>query len=287
MPHQNQYESHQKITTFLQTIIDEDIHQAGDVTTLATVPEKLTGTAQIVAKQVGIVAGNWVAEMVFNTIEPELEYVYCGKDGTKVSVGMVIAKIKGPVRGILTAERTALNLFGRLSGIATFTNKFVEKIQGTNVKILDTRKTTPGLRFLEKYAVTVGGGHNHRFGLWDMVLIKENHIKAAGNIETAVSKCIEYIKTNNLNLKIEVETTNLAEVKTALALPIDRIMLDNMSVEMIKEAVAIIKGAKEIEISGGVNLQNVRSYALPGVDFISIGGLTHSVPALDISLLLE
>ena len=275
-----------KLAAFLKLILDEDLDVAGDVTSLATVPNTLNGTARIIAKQPGIIAGNWVAATVFNDIDPQLQYQFRVEDGTRITPGTTIAHITGSVRSILTGERSALNLLGRLSGVATLTEKYVEKVQGTSAKILDTRKTTPGLRFLEKYAVTVGGGYNHRFSLSDMILIKENHIKAAGNIQTAITRCRHYLEQHHLHLKIEVETTNLEEVEAALEMKVDRIMLDNMSVAMVKQAVKLVNGATELEVSGGITLETVRHYAETGVDYISVGELTHSVPVLDVSLLL-
>jgi len=274
------------LAAFLQMVLEEDLKERGDVTSLATVPENLVGLAQIIAKQSGTIAGNWVAETVFKNVDPRLEYLTKVIDGESVTAGSVVAEIRGPVRGILTAERTALNLFGRLCGVATMTHQFVKKIAGTKTKILDTRKTTPGLRMLEKYAVTVGGGHNHRFGLFDMILIKENHIRAAGGLTAAVAQCRDFIARNGLKLKIEVETTNLAEVREALSTQVDRIMFDNMPVTLVKEALAVVNGAIEVEVSGGINLKNVRDYAELGVDYISVGGITHSVSVLDLSLQL-
>jgi len=274
------------LAAFLQMVLEEDLKERGDVTSLATVPENLVGLAQIIAKQSGTIAGNWVAETVFKNVDPRLEYLTKVIDGESVTAGSVVAEIRGPVRGILTGERTALNLFGRLCGVATMTQQFVKKIAGTKTKILDTRKTTPGLRMLEKYAVTVGGGHNHRFGLFDMILIKENHIRAAGGLTAAVAQCRGFIARNNLKLKIEVETTNLAEVREALRTRVDRIMFDNMPVAQAKEALAVVNGAIEVEVSGGINLENVRDYAELGVDYISVGGITHSVSVLDLSLQL-
>lgn len=282
----NLLKNHINLASLLQTIIEEDVSEAGDVTTLATVSEDRVGTAKIVAKQPGVIAGNWVAEKVFTDVEPQLEYVYKVEDGISVTPGTTIAEIFGSVRGILTAERSALNLLGRLCGVATVTRKFVERVAGTNAKILDTRKTTPGLRFLEKYAVTVGGGHNHRFGLSDMILIKENHILASGGIRAAIERCRKYIDRYNLQLKIEVETTNLKEVEQAMVMQVDRIMLDNMTQEMVKQAVSLVNQQVELEVSGGVTLENVHDLASTGVDYISVGGLTHSVTILDLSLLL-
>jgi len=276
-----------KFAIFIETILREDLSEVGDVTTLSTVPENLDGRAIIIAKQKGIVAGNWIAKMVFKNVDSALNYQFKQEDGLEVLSGDIIAEVSGPVRGILSAERTALNLLGRLSGVATLTHLFVERVKGTKAKILDTRKTTPGLRVFEKYAVRVGGGENHRYGLSDMVLIKENHIAAAGSIESAVKRCRQYMKEHRLDLKIEVETTNLQDVRTALRLKLDRIMLDNMSPESVSQAVQLVKGQVELEVSGGITLDNVSKYAATGVDFISVGALTHSAPILDISLLVD
>ncbi|MBN1348164.1 carboxylating nicotinate-nucleotide diphosphorylase [candidate division KSB1 bacterium] len=276
-----------KLAAFIETILQEDISDRGDVTTLATIPENLQATAKIIAKQDGFIAGNWVAETVFKNVEPALEYTILKEDSSGVRIGDIIAEVNGSARGILTAERTALNLLGRLSGVATLTKKFTDKIEGTGAKVLDTRKTTPGLRLFEKYAVKVGGGENHRFGLSDMILIKENHIAAAGGIRTAVEKCREYMTDHKLALAIEVETTNLDEVRIALEMQIERIMLDNMSTEEVANAVKLVQGKAELEVSGGITLENIYDYAQAGVDYISVGALTHSAPILDISLLLE
>ncbi|MBN2088226.1 carboxylating nicotinate-nucleotide diphosphorylase [candidate division KSB1 bacterium] len=281
------FQGNHELISFLKVTLREDLSHHGDITTLATVPEDLTGEARIISRGNAVIAGQWIAEMVFKNVEPRLVYQNAVEDGTKVLPNTVISRISGPVRGILTGERSALNFLARLSGVATITNQFVEKISGTGAKILDTRKTTPGLRFLEKYAVKVGGGHNHRFGLSDMFLIKENHIKAAGGITPAVEKCHAFMHAQQINLKIEVETTNLNEVQEALKLKVDRIMLDNMSVEMIKEAVRLVDGKVELEASGGINALNVRDYALTGINYISIGALTHSAPIADLTLLLD
>jgi nicotinate-nucleotide pyrophosphorylase (carboxylating) len=195
--------------------------------------------------------------------------------------------VEGTIQSILSAERTALNFLGHLSGIATLTRQFVDRVEGLNVRITDTRKTTPGWRLLEKQAVKAGGGENHRMGLYDMVLIKENHIEAAGGITKAVQKASSYLHRSNLSLKIEVETTTLDEVNEACKTAVDRIMLDNMSIEMMKKAVKIVDGNKEVEASGGVNFDSIRSIAETGVDYISVGALTHSAPAFDFSLLLK
>lgn len=275
------------LINFLKMALREDLTHQGDITTQATVPPNLMGEARILSRGQAVIAGQWVAEMVFKNVDSSLVYKKEIADGAKVLPNTVISRISGPVQGILTGERSALNFLARLSGVATATNIFVEKIADTGAKILDTRKTTPGHRFLEKYAVRIGGGHNHRFGLSDMFLIKENHIKAAGGITKAVQKCHDFMHKNQINLKIEVETTTLEEVEEALKLKVDRIMLDNMSVEMIEKVVKLVNGKIELEASGGINIMNVRDYALTGINYISIGALTHSAPIVDLTLLLD
>ena len=227
-----------------------------------------------------------MAKSVFKEIDSGLVLKPLAGDGDKVRPGKKVALIQGKVKSILAGERAALNFLQRLSGIATFTGEFVRRIRGTRAKILDTRKTTPGLRFLEKYAVKKGGGKNHRLGLYDMILIKDNHIKAAGSVSLAIRKALR----NRKGLKIEVETRNLEEIKKALNFKIDRIMLDNFKPEDLKKAVKLIRSKNknlEIEASGRVNLKNVRRIALSGVDYISVGALTHSAEALDFSLVLK
>ena len=275
------------LTELLQIAFEEDLSDIDDITSNATVAETTQGKAKIVAKEKGIIAGGFVVEKAFSLIDPLCKVEIQLEDGAQVYPGQEVITISGSQRSILTGERTALNFLCRLSGVATLTSQFVKSTEDTNVKILDTRKTTPGLRWLEKYAVRMGGGYNHRIGLYDMILIKENHITAAGGIEKAVAYCQEYLTKNELDLKIEVETRNPEEVKAALNLKVNRIMLDNMTVDQVKEAVALVKNRVELEISGGINLDNVTKYAQTGVDYISIGLLTHSAKALDFSLLVE
>ena len=235
-------------------------------------------------------AGSDVACEVFKFLDPDIKFVRVIKDGAKFKSGEVLFKITGKLSAILTGERTALNFLQHLSGIATLTNKFVEKIAGTSAKILDTRKTTPGLRELEKHAVKCGGGENHRMGLWNMILIKDNHIKVVGGIREVISKIIP--QNAGQKSRIEIEIKDLGELKEALQYPIDRVMLDNMGIPQIKEAVKIVKSripntehrTPKIEVSGGVNLNNVREIAETGIDYISVGALTHSAPAIDMSL---
>jgi len=274
------------LDTLIARGLEEDLNRRGDVTTAAVVPPRLTGEAHIIAKERGVMAGLPVAEQVFKTVDASLEIHPYLSDGAEVLSGSKVMTVRGAVASILTAERTALNFLGRLSGIATLTLKFVAAVAATKARIVDTRKTTPGWRELEKYAVRVGGGTNHRFGLFDMVLIKENHIVAAGSITEAVTRCREYLRKKNLDLKIEVETRTLREVEEALSLGVDRILLDNMRIDLIREAVRLVNGRAQLEASGGITLENVRDIALAGVDYISVGALTHSAKALDLTLLL-
>jgi len=275
----------QKIQKIVKIALEEDLG-SGDITSNLTIPEKQKGEGFIVAREKGLIAGLEVVKSVFKQVDPGLMFKPLVSDGDKVRPGQRVALIRGKVKSILAGERTALNFLQRLSGIATLTGEFVGKIRGTRAKILDTRKTTPGLRLLEKYAVKKGGGKNHRQGLYDMILIKDNHIKAAGSISAAIGKALR----NKKGLKIEVETRNFGEVKEALNFKIDRIMLDNFKPEDLRRAVRLIRSKNkkvEIEASGRVNLKNIRKIALSGVDYISVGALTHSAKALDFSLLLK
>jgi nicotinate-nucleotide pyrophosphorylase (carboxylating) len=268
------------IQDIIETALAEDIG-SGDITTMAVVDRNAEGGAEIIAKEDMVVAGALIAEAVFKTIDAKIEFKAFVKDGDGVKKGKTIAAVSGRLSAIFMGERVALNFLQRLSGIATLTSQFVNNIKGLKVKILDTRKTTPGLRILEKYAVRMGGGFNHRFGLCDGVLIKDNHIAAVGSIAEAVCKAREKAPKNML---IEVEVKNLNEVKEAIIAGADVIMLDNMKPSLMKQAVKIIGKAALIEASGGVNLKNIRAIAKTGVDFISVGALTHSARAVDISL---
>lgn len=263
--------------------LDEDI-QEGDLSTMGLIPADKRAPAWIIAKEEGIVAGLPLVELVFKSLDPQMEIHFKKQDGEKIKRGEVLMDLYGQVTSLLAGERLALNLLQRLSGIATLTNRYVERVKGLNVRIVDTRKTTPGLRGLEKYAVRQGGGHNHRFGLYDAVMIKDNHIKAAGSIGYAVTRLREQLP-HTVTIEVEVET--LAQVKEALEAKADIIMLDNMSLEEMKEAVKLINGQALVEASGGVNLDNVRQIAETGVDIISVGALTHSVHNLDISMDIE
>ena len=269
-----------KIHSLIENALREDIG-AGDITTNALIPDSMYTTATMTAKADGIVAGLDVARAVFDFLSPLIEWNPRVQDGDKISKGDLLVEMSGPFRALLTGERLALNFLQRMSGIATMTSLFVDQIADTGTKILDTRKTVPGLRLLDKYAVKAGGGENHRIGLYDMVLIKDNHIKVAGGIRKAVSQIRDQVPPE---IKIEVETTNLAEVLEALEMKSDIIMLDNMTNELMKECVAVINHQAKVEASGNMNLQRVKEVAATGVDFISIGALTHSVTALDISM---
>lgn len=264
----------------IQSALEEDIG-AGDVTTASVLKGNEKGKAIALAKADMIVAGMDVFREVFLFFDGDLQFKGYKTDGNPTKKGAKLAEISGCLASILTAERTALNLFQRMSGIASLTRRFVDETKGTKAKILDTRKTMPGLRVLDKYAVHIGGGVNHRFGLDDGVLIKDNHIEAAGGITAALDRARRNVP---YTLKIEVETKNIAEVKEALASGADIIMLDNMGVDAMKKAVTLVKGRVPLEASGNVALSNVRIIAETGVDFISVGALTHSVTAADISL---
>ncbi|MBI3399000.1 MAG: carboxylating nicotinate-nucleotide diphosphorylase [Deltaproteobacteria bacterium] len=264
----------------IKTALAEDIG-SGDITTMATVDGETEGEADIIAKENLVVAGILIAEAVFKTVDTKIDFKALVTDGDSIRKGKTIAAVSGRVSAILTGERVALNFLQRLSGIATLTSQFVNNVKGFKVKILDTRKTTPGLRVLEKYAVRMGGGFNHRFGLCNGVLIKDNHIAAVGSIAEAVCRAREKAPKNML---IEVEVKNLNEVKEAIIAGADVIMLDNMKPSVMKKAVEIIGRTALVEASGGINLKNIREIAKTGVDFISVGALTHSARAVDISL---
>jgi nicotinate-nucleotide pyrophosphorylase (carboxylating) len=252
---------------------------SGDVTTDATVDEAATGTAVLVTRAPGVIAGLDAVEAVFRALDPDVEVERLAEDGDVLHGAAPVVRVNGSLRAILTGERTALNLLGRLSGIATATRRYVDAVEGTGVAILDTRKTTPGLRALEKQAVAAGGGRNHRFGLDDGVLVKDNHLAATGSIRSAV----ERLRTVT-DLAIEVECDTLEQLQDALAVGADAILLDNMSLEELRRAVAVTDGRARLEASGGVTLETVRAIAETGVDEISVGALTHSAPALDVSL---
>lgn len=262
--------------------IEEDLGN-GDITTNYLDLARSNAVAFMISKGEGIIAGVEIAIRVFKLLDSELKTTVYRKDGDWVKPYDEILRIEGNPASILKAERTALNFIQRLSGIATKTSNLVKIIEHTNAKILDTRKTTPLMRRLEKYAVRIGGGFNHRIGLYDMILIKENHIRAVGGITEAVSR----VKQNNTTYKIEVEVTNLHELAEAMVAGVDRVMLDNMDIKTIKQAVKKYKNKVELEVSGGINEDNIKLYAETGIDFVSIGALTHSVKSLDISLLFK
>jgi nicotinate-nucleotide pyrophosphorylase (carboxylating) len=273
----------EEITRIIRTALAEDIGD-GDVTSLATIPEAAVFQGDLVVKEDGIVAGLEVAQRVFAELDPRVQWTSSAQDGDAVRAGQILARLWGPGRALLTGERVALNLLQRMSGIATLTRCYVQAAQGTHASILDTRKTAPGLRALDKWAVRLGGGQNHRSGLYDMALIKDNHIAAVGSIREAVRRVRA---GSSPNLLVEVEVTNLDQLLEALDLPVDRIMLDNMTLDQMRRAVRIADGRIPLEASGKVNLRRVGAIARTGVDYISCGALTHSVKALDISLELQ
>lgn len=261
----------------------EDIGD-GDHTTLCCIPEEARGKSRMIIKEEGILAGVKIAEEVFNRFDSTLKVEILINDGTKVKPGDVAMVVEGSVRSLLQTERLMLNIVQRMSGIATITHKYMELLKGTKAKVLDTRKTTPGMRILEKMAVKIGGGENHRIGLFDMILLKDNHVDFAGGISNAIDRCHEYLETKSKDLKIEIEVRSIDELNQVLEHGgVNRIMLDNFSVESTRMAVDLIGGKYEIESSGGITLDTIRSYAECGVDYISVGALTHSVKSLDIS----
>lgn len=268
-----------QISDCIKRALEEDIG-SGDVTTDNIVPAGAVLRGRIVAKQPGVVAGLAVANEVFRQLSPDITFKANVDDGSRVTKGTVLADLAGNARALLTGERTALNFLGRMSGIATLTRQFVEAVAGTNATILDTRKTAPGLRALDKLAVRLGGGQNHRTGLFDMVLIKDNHIDFAGSITAAVDR----VRAGQTTLPIEVETRSLENVREALRLGVERILLDNMSPATMREAVTLAEGRAKLEASGNVTLENVLEVARTGVDYISVGALTHSPRVFDVSL---
>ena len=262
----------------------EDIGD-GDHSTLCSIPETATGKARLLIKEEGILAGVEVARTVFNRFDKGLAVEVFINDGAHVKPGDVVFIVSGKVQSLLQTERLVLNIMQRMSGIATTTGKYVKLLEGTKTKVLDTRKTTPGMRMLEKQAVKIGGGENHRIGLFDMILLKDNHVDFAGGIENAIRGAQKYLKEKNKQLNIEIEVRNFDELNQALAVGgIDRIMLDNFTPEQTCEAVKIVKGRVKLESSGGITFETIRRYAECGVDYISVGALTHSVKSLDMSL---
>jgi nicotinate-nucleotide pyrophosphorylase (carboxylating) len=276
-----------QLTPIIQCALDEDLGDGpvgrGDVTTQCTIPEDAILTGRFIAKADGIIAGLEVARLTFALLDERVRVDFSNHDGDRVTKGQVFGTVSGPTRALLIGERTALNFMQRMSGIATLTHQFVEAVKPHKAIILDTRKTAPGLRLLDKWAVKLGGGQNHRIGLYDMVLIKNNHITAVGSITSAINRVRE---CDDRHRPIEVEVRTLDELREALALQPDRILLDNMNLDQMREAVAIAAGRVPLEASGNVTLETVNAIAATGVDFISSGALTHSVKALDISLTL-
>jgi nicotinate-nucleotide pyrophosphorylase (carboxylating) len=272
------------IEDFIDLAFREDIGD-GDHTSLAIIPDTEKGKAQLLVKQKGIIAGSEIAEKIFKRLDPDISTKFFIKDGTRVDVGDIVFTVEGKVLALLQAERLVLNIMQRMSGIATQTSIYVDELKGLKTKVLDTRKTTPGMRLLDKMAVKIGGGENHRIGLFDMILIKDNHIDFAGGIENAINRVKQYLKEKYKPLKIEVEARSIADIKTIMKIGgIHRIMLDNFSLDLTREAVKLIDGNYETESSGGITLENLRSYAECGVDYISIGALTHHIKSLDLSL---
>jgi len=272
------------VDLFIKNAIAEDVGD-GDHTSLSTIPAGTQGSARLIVKEDGILAGVELALEIFDQIDPNLTVDVKIADGTAVKYGEIVLTVTGSTHSILLAERLVLNCMQRMSGIATKTNRIVQLLKPYKTKVLDTRKTTPGLRYLEKWAVVIGGGVNHRIGLYDMILIKDNHVDYAGGIANAIVAANNYLKTHNKKLAIEIEVRNLTELQQVLAVGnVDRIMLDNFELPLLKEAVLLVDGKFITEASGGIVEENVTQYAECGVDFISMGALTHSVKSLDLSL---
>lgn len=271
------------IDDLLSLAFAEDIGD-GDHTTLSTIPADAVGKSRLLIKEKGVIAGVEIAQKVLKKLDPSISVEVFINDGAEVNPGDVAFIATGPVRSLLIAERTMLNIMQRMSGVATMTKRYQDELSGLHTKVLDTRKTTPGMRILEKEGVRLGGGKNHRIGLFDMILIKDNHIDFAGGIEAAVSRAKEYCKSNGKDLRIEVEARSLDDIREILRIGgVDRIMFDNFTPELTKEAVRLVDGKAETESSGGITIENLRAYGEAGVDFISVGALTHSVKGLDMS----
>ncbi len=271
------------INQLLDLAFAEDIGD-GDHTTLSTIPADAMGRSRLLIKEEGVLAGVKEAEKVLHKVDPSIKMNVMIEDGARVKPGDIAFTAEGPVRSLLIAERTMLNIMQRMSGVATMTRKYQDELEGLHTKVLDTRKTTPGMRIMEKEAVKIGGGTNHRIGLFDMILIKDNHIDFAGGIEKAIERAREYCKEHGKDLKIEVEVRSLDDIRRVMAIGgVDRIMFDNFTPELTKEAVALVNGTMETESSGGITIKNLRQYGEAGVDFISVGALTHSVKGLDMS----
>ena len=273
-----------EIEKAIQLSLDEDIGN-GDHTSLACIDKQKTGKSHLLVKESGIIAGVEIAEKIYQLFDSDLKIDVLIKDGSPVQKGDIVFFIEGKVISILSTERLVLNFMQRMSGIATYTNKIVKQLEDLPVKVLDTRKTSPNLRIFEKKAVLLGGGYNHRFGLYDMIMIKDNHIDFAGGIEQAITATNEYLKTNHKNLKIEIEARSLDDVEKILKTgKVNRIMLDNFSPELLQKAILLIDHRFETEASGGITFENIRSYAETGVDYISVGALTHHIKSIDLSL---
>ena len=273
----------QLIDELIDLAFAEDIGD-GDHTTLCCIPDTAMGKSRLLIKEPGILAGVEIARKIFHRFDPDLKMTVYIEDGTAVKPGDVAFVVEGRVQSLLQTERLMLNVMQRMSGIATMTHRYVKKLEGLHTRILDTRKTTPGMRMLEKEAVKIGGGVNHRIGLFDMILLKDNHVDFAGGIENAISRCHDYLKAKGKDLKIEIEVRNLDELKEVMRVGgVDRIMLDNFSPELTKEAVKIVGGKYEIESSGGITFDTIRDYAESGVDFVSVGAVTQTVKGLDMS----
>nr|MBI1228590.1 carboxylating nicotinate-nucleotide diphosphorylase [Cytophagales bacterium] len=278
------YITEEKLNEFIQSALNEDVGE-GDHSTLAVIPANAVGKAQLLIKENGIIAGLTLAQKIFNYYDPSLDVSLLLEDGQPVKKGDIGLIVSGKAASILTTERLVLNCLQRMSGIATFTHRLNQQIRHTSAKLLDTRKTTPNFRMMEKWAVYIGGGKNHRYALYDMIMLKDNHIDFAGGLRPAIVAAQTYLKDNHLSLKIEVETRNLEEVREVLEIGgFDIIMLDNMDNAMMKKAVEMIGGRYETEASGGINENTLRGVAECGVDYISVGALTHQVKSLDISL---
>ncbi len=277
--------------TNTERLIDELIRLAfaedigdGDHTTLCCIPATEMGRSKLLIKEAGILAGVEIAKKVFQAFDPELKMTVYMNDGAEVKPGDVAFIVEGKVQSLLQTERLMLNIMQRMSGIATMTHRYVALLEGLHTRVLDTRKTTPGMRLLEKQAVKIGGGVNHRIGLFDMILLKDNHVDFAGGIENAITRCHEYLKEKGKDLKIEIEVRNLDELREVMRVGgVDRVMFDNFTPELTREAVALIDGRFETESSGGITFETIRSYAEADVDFVSVGALTHSVKGLDMS----
>ena len=272
------------IDQFILNSLSEDVGD-GDHTSLATIPAGTKGKAKLLVKDEGILAGVELALEIFHIVDAALTATVFLNDGAKIKTGDIVLEVEGDAQSILKAERLVLNCMQRMSGIATKTRQIVDILQDTNTKVLDTRKTTPGLRYLEKWAVRIGGGVNHRFGLYDMILIKDNHVDYSGGIKNAIENTQQYLKANNKNLAIEIEVRNIDELEQVLQTGgINRILLDNFDFDNLKKAIKLIGGRYITEASGGITIDNIRQYAECGVDYISVGALTHSVKSLDLSL---